>query len=155
MCRDSRSCCSCRNLLSTSISSLSFSVFAEIDGKSETKTLGKFKGNYLLHVSKVLPHVGVSLNGLFALEDGVRQSFADRETVPSQRDAGLEQVLPRQPAVSFVRHLVTADLPGNGYGQSTCRRETQGLSESVFYLYVAEGARGDIKRLFRCQEDRL
>lgn len=66
------------------------------------------------------PHVGVSLNGIFALEDGVSQRFSYRETVASQGDAGLEQVLPRQPAMPLVCHLIPADLPGDGYGQSTC-----------------------------------
>lgn len=66
------------------------------------------------------PHVGVSLNGIFALEDGVSQRFSYREAVASQGDAGLEQVLPRQPAMPLVCHLITADLPGDSYGQSTC-----------------------------------
>lgn len=70
------------------------------------------------------PHVGVSLNGIFALEDGVSQSFSDRKAIASQGNAGLKQVLPWQPAMPLVGHLITADLPGNGYGQSTCHVET-------------------------------
>lgn len=70
------------------------------------------------------PHVCVSLNGIFALEDGVSQSFSDRKATASQGNAGLKQVLPWQPAMPLVGHLITTDLPGNGYGQSTCHVET-------------------------------
>lgn len=70
------------------------------------------------------PHVGISLYGIFALEDGMSQSFSYREAISSQGNAGLKQVLPGQPAMPLVCHLITADLPGNGYGQSTCHVKT-------------------------------
>lgn len=70
------------------------------------------------------PHVGISLNWISAPGDGVSQRFSDRKAVSSQSNAGLEQVLPGQPAMPPVGHLVTTDLPGNSYGQSTCGNNT-------------------------------
>ena len=71
-----------------------------------------------------LPHVGVSLNGIFALGDGMGQGFSYRKAIASQGDAGFEQLLPRQLPMPLVCDLITADLPRNGYGQSTCHVET-------------------------------
>lgn len=69
------------------------------------------------------PHVGVSLNWFFALEDGMSQGLSYRKTITGQGNAGLKQLLPWQPAMPLVCHLITTDLPGNGYGQSTCHVE--------------------------------
>lgn len=63
------------------------------------------------------PQGGVSLDEVPALGDGVGQGLAHRESLPGQGDAGLEQIPPRQPAVPPVRHLVAADLAGDGDGQ--------------------------------------
>ena len=50
----------------------------------------------------------------------------------SQGDAGLKQVLPWQTAMPLVRQLVSADLPGYGYGQSPCRVERADWCDQVF-----------------------
>lgn len=71
------------------------------------------------------PQVFVPLDDLFETVDGKGQGLSHRNAAPSQSDAGLKQVLPRQPAVPPVGQLVTPDLPRYGYGQPTCPKETQ------------------------------
>lgn len=43
------------------------------------------------------------------------QSFSDRDAIPGQRNAGLEQVLPGKTAMPPMGQLVATELPGNGY----------------------------------------
>lgn len=77
------------------------------------------------------PQGGVSLDEVLVIVDGFGQGLADRESVPGQGDARLEQVLPRQPAMAPVRHLIAADLTGDGDGQPSChsRRQKEGVSD--------------------------
>lgn len=66
------------------------------------------------------PQVFVSLDGCAAPINRASQSFSYRDAFPGQSNARLKQILPRQPAVPLVSQLVTTDLPGYGYRQSTC-----------------------------------
>lgn len=65
------------------------------------------------------PERRVIFDGVFVLADGVGQRLAQRETLLRQLDAGLEQIPPRQLAVSLVRQLISSDLAGYGDGQTT------------------------------------
>lgn len=97
-----------------------------------SRSLGCSQGRLLFS-----PQVFISLDGLFAPVDSASQGSSYRDAVPGQSDAGLKQLLPRQPAVPLVGQLVTTELPGYGYRQSTCPMETQervAIEPSTFFL---------------------
>lgn len=65
------------------------------------------------------PERRVIPDGFLVPADGVSQRLAKRKTLLRQLDAGLEQLLPRKLAVSFVGQFITSDLTGHSDRQTT------------------------------------
>lgn len=65
------------------------------------------------------PESRVVLDGFLVPPDGFSQRLAQRKTLLRQLDAGLEQLLPRKLAVSFVCQFITSDLTGHSDRQTT------------------------------------
>lgn len=65
------------------------------------------------------PECRVIPDGFLVAVDGVCQRLAQRKTFLRQLNAGLEQLLPRHLAVSFVCQFIASDLTGHSDGQTT------------------------------------